>query len=70
MREWRCAHCGARLVLRWSEDYPDNWYIRCLNCTEAASFCHEMQIQRERAEADEVLDGLPPAMAALLTKGE
>ena len=60
-REWRCNECGGRLVERWA----DGWRVTCGRCG-ATDFVHEAQLKRERREAEEVLDGLPPELVAAL----
>lgn len=60
-REWRCLACGGVLGRRWSEGderYPDGWHVECLSCG-GKDFVHEYELRRQRAEAREVLAGLP-----------
>lgn len=67
-REYRCRVCGGRVGLDWAEpcgEYPDGWRVWCRQC-EAADFIHEMQCEREKWEADEVLAGLPAELVALI----
>ncbi len=67
-REWRCSGCGGRLGVKWSngdERYPDDWHVECLACG-GVEFVHERQIERQRADAVEVLEGLPPELARQL----
>ena len=67
-REYRCNECGSRLILKWSEacqSYPQNWHVECGSCG-SHDFIHERQAQRQESEAMEVIDGLPPEVAALL----
>ena len=65
--EYRCNDCGARLVMKWSDDerYPEFWHVECAGCN-GTDFIHEREVQMQESEAIEVLDGLPPEMAALL----
>lgn len=66
-REWRCADCGGRIVVRYGED---GYYAACGRCGRF-DFVHEAELERQQAEAAEVLDGLPPELAeALIAKGE
>ena len=65
-REWRCAGCGAPLTTKWSEDYPYNWYIACRGGCDDHDFVHEYEIDRQKAEASEVMDGLPPELLAIV----
>jgi len=67
-REWRCKHCGSRLVQNWDRDRQD-WGIHCANsenCWRPHNFIHEAEWERRKADAIEVLDGLPPELAAQL----
>lgn len=67
-REWRCALCGGRLGDKWtkaSETYPECWHVECLRCG-SLNFIHERELERQRAEAAEVLDGLSTEFAATL----
>ena len=64
-REWRCNECAGGIVLKFADD----WYAECGRCG-ACDFIHEAQAARERHEALEVLDGLPPELAAQLIGGE
>ena len=67
-REYRCAECASRLVMKHSEpcrSYPQEWHVECVGCG-SHSFVHERQIQRQESEALEIIDGLPPALAALI----
>jgi len=61
-REWRCNECGGRLVEKWHEG---GWRVQCGRCG-AIDFIHEAQYKRQQYEAREVLDGLPPEIAATL----
>ncbi len=61
-REYVCNECGGRLV----EAYGDNtWLVRCGRC-KASDFIHELAYKRAENEGDEVLDGLPENLRALL----
>jgi|OM-RGC.v1.032393088 Mu-like prophage protein Com. len=62
-RAWRCNECGGRLVEKWTEEL--DWHVRCGRCG-ATDFIHEAQYARERREAEEVLEGLPPEFVAAL----
>jgi len=67
-REYRCADCGSRIVMKWTEicqSYPQNWHVECSACG-SHDFIHERQLQQQESEALEILDGLPPEMAMLL----
>ena len=66
-REYRCADCGGRLGMKWSEaeDYPENWHVECLACG-SLNFIHKCQRRRQQTEAVEVLDGLPSELAAAM----
>ena len=50
---------------RNNERYPFNWHVECVVCGEM-NFIHERELQRQKSEAIEVLDGLPPEMQKLL----
>ena len=66
-RDYRCAECAGRLAMLWSEactSYPQNWHVECQACG-SHDFVHEYQIQRQECEALEIIDGLPPEVAAL-----
>jgi hypothetical protein len=62
-REWRCNNCGGRIVERWND--KRGWHACCGVCG-SIDFVHEMQLYREKREAEEVLEGLPPELAAVL----
>lgn len=62
-RDYRCNDCGGRIVTRWSEE--EGWYPSCRSC-DGQDFIHEREAQRQRLEALEVLEGLPPEFAAAL----
>jgi DNA-directed RNA polymerase subunit RPC12/RpoP len=67
-REYRCNDCGGRLVQRWTErceSYPAGWHVECGACG-SHDFIHEREIRRQRAEADEVLDGLPADLRGMI----
>ncbi len=67
-REWRCADCDGRLGEKWTDGdgrYPENWHIECLVCG-GLDFVHERQLARQKAEAVEVIKGLPPELAQQL----
>ena len=69
-REFRCNEqgCGGRLVQKWTamcESYPEGWHVECGFCG-SHDFVHEVELQRQKQEAREVLDGLPPELAAML----
>ena len=54
VREYRCDECGGRLVIK----YDDGWCVAC-GCCGSSDFIHECELQRQRADAVEVLAGLP-----------
>lgn len=62
-RDYRCNDCGGRIVTRWSEEA--GWYPSCRSCG-GQDFIHEQEAQRQKWEALEVLEGLPPDFAAAL----
>jgi len=67
-REYVCADCGGRLGSYYAggEDYDGEcWAIHCGRC-HSTRFIHERKQARQRADAAEVLDGLPPELAAQL----
>jgi len=78
-REWCCQDCGGRLGRVPYQDmmiedqhrvsaatsWRDGWFIRCGRC-HSTRFIHEMRALRQKADAIEVLDGLPPDVAASL----
>ena len=61
-RDYRCNACGGRITTRWSEG---GWRAACLACG-SHNFIHEREAQRQKWEALEVLEGLPPELAAAL----
>lgn len=65
MREYRCQSCGGRLVERAPIATNPQWHITCGRCG-GSDFIHEREWQRQRSEALEVLDGLPPELAAAM----
>jgi DNA-directed RNA polymerase subunit RPC12/RpoP len=64
-REYRCNECGGRIVIKPPANGED-WHPECGRC-EGRDFIHGYQLQRQKAEAAEVLDGLPPELVAQLT---
>lgn len=59
-RDYRCAECGGRLVMLWSEpskSYPQCWHVECGQCG-SHDFIHEWKLQQQKSDAIEVLDGL------------
>jgi len=67
-REYRCADCASRLMMKWSEacqSYPQGWHVECPACG-SHDFIHERQAEEQELEALEIIDGLPPILAALL----
>lgn len=60
-REYACKKCGGRLVEKWK----DGWRVECGRCG-SIDFIHEAELRRQRAEAIEVLGGLPPELAEIL----
>ena len=60
-REYRCDTCGGTITLK---PLPD-WHPECARCG-GMDFVHQNQLWREKADAVEVLDGLPQEIAALL----
>ena len=63
-RDYRCNDCGGRITTRWSEEEGD-WRPSCLACG-GCDFIHERECQRQKLEALEVLEGLPPEFATAL----
>lgn len=67
-RNYRCAECGGRITLKWTEmceSYPQNWHVECAGCG-SHGFMHEREFQQQKADAVEVLAGLPAELAAAL----
>lgn len=67
-REWRCNRCGGGLNKFWSDDqeaHPDHWFVKCAHCG-GVDFIHRAEWERRKAEAVEVLDGLPAEFVAAL----
>lgn len=62
-REWVCNQCGGRIVEKFNIEAE---WVECGRCG-AQDFIHETQAARERAEAREVLRGLPDELAEQLT---
>lgn len=65
LSDYRCSDCGGRLT----ERYQDDWYTCCARCG-GVKFIHERQWQEEKARAVEVIDGLPPELAAQFQEEE
>ena len=63
LREWKCNDCEGRLVERWSAEL--DWHAECGRCG-GTDFIHEYEMAKQRAEAIEVLDGLPAEIVAQL----
>lgn len=59
-REYRCAKCGGRIVIKMSEEL--GIHPECGLCG-SLDFVHENEWERQRWEAIEVLEGLPEEMA-------
>jgi hypothetical protein len=67
-REYCCAECGGRIVVRY--DDVAGWHPECGRCGRF-DFIHEAELDRQQAEATEVLDVLPAGLVAtLIEKGE
>ena len=67
-RDYRCNECGGRIVVRpvvLVSSYI--WYPACGRC-QSADFVHECELDRQKADAVEVLDGLPADLVARLTQ--
>lgn len=64
---YRCNECAGRLVQKWSEER--GWHVTCGRCG-SMDFVHEYSVQRQEHEALEVVDGLPPELAALVRRKE
>ena len=64
-REYRCNECDGRVVVKPPAN-GEGWHPECGRC-ESRDFIHEVQLQRQKAEAIEVLDGLPAELVAQLT---
>lgn len=62
-REYVCNECGGRIVVKWSDD--EGHYPECGRCG-GRDFIHHAEWERQKAEAVEVLDGLPAEFAAAL----
>jgi hypothetical protein len=62
VREFRCDACGGRSVIRWGDD---GWYACCGACG-GQDFIHEAELARQKAEAIEVLAGLPVELRRLV----
>jgi LSD1 subclass zinc finger protein len=60
-RDYRCNDCAGRLT----QYYQGGWRIRCARC-HSTDFVHERELQRQKSDAVEVLEGLPPELAAQL----
>jgi hypothetical protein len=60
-REYRCNECGGKLTLK----FKSSWCILCAACG-SNDFIHEYKMQQQECDAYEVIDGLPPELAALL----
>lgn len=71
VREYRCNQCEGRLTLKWGQLLlvrGMGWHIGCARC-DSVDLIHENEIARQTHEAAEVLNGLPPELAALVVKG-
>lgn len=60
LRDYRCAVCGSRLAERF---VAGAWIVDCPR--HGANFVHVRQVEREEAEALEMLDGMPTELQAL-----
>ena len=76
VRDWVCGVCGSRLVTRWSAE-PPHWQTVCFAepMHEQDEFVHKqawawMEHRRltEAAEAEDVLDHLPPELQAAIAE--
>ena len=63
-REYRCNECGGCIVIR-PPSHGEDWHPDCGRCG-SRDFIHEYQLQRQKGDAMEVLDGLPAELAALI----
>ena len=61
---WRCNECGGKLVMKWDEQFPENWGVMCARCG-GTDFIHVYQLERQQWQAEEVLEGLPAELAQL-----
>jgi len=62
-RDYRCNDCGGLITTKWSEE--EGWHPACLACG-SQDFIHEYEVRRQKWEALEVLEGLPPDLAEAL----
>jgi len=62
-REFRCNDCGGRPVVKYGDS---GWYACCGRCG-GQDFIHEATLQHQKADAIEVLDGLPEYLRKLVT---
>jgi hypothetical protein len=61
-REYRCNECEGRVVVKAT----DGGYCPECGICGGQDFVHEYEIERQRHEALEVLEGLPPELAAAI----
>jgi uncharacterized Zn finger protein (UPF0148 family) len=60
-REWRCNECGGALVEKWSEG---GWRVECGRCG-GSDFVHSYELRRQKHEAEQILESLPPELTEL-----
>ena len=71
VRGYRCDDCGGRLVEFPPSGVTPQRHVACGRCG-GHKFTHELRMQREKAEASEVMEGLPAELqkAIGLTKNK
>jgi len=57
-REYRCAECGHRLVMRYRYSTETGWIIDCGRCC-GGDFIHEYEYERQRQKHRDALANLP-----------
>lgn len=62
LRSYRCSDCASRLT----EKYIDGEWLVCCCACNGTKFAHEYKVRQQKAEAQEVLDGLPGDMVIAL----
>lgn len=78
IRDYRCQKCSGAIAIKSYADESTGWLATCwaeCGLCGAQDFIHTRELVRQQQQAVEVLDGLPPQLAAAmgfepLEKGE
>jgi DNA-directed RNA polymerase subunit RPC12/RpoP len=66
-REYCCAECEGRLVMKPPSERIEEWHIECGRCG-SVNFIHQHEVARQKVDAIEVIAGLPADLAVLVNQ--